>query len=72
MGKAGWGAQATTAHLNGPVEGFELLGGANDQGAAARRTSVDKYLVVEGKGRIAGLPQMEKFYADFLFALARG
>jgi len=27
--------------------------------------------VVEVEGRIASLPQMEKFYADFLFALAR-
>jgi hypothetical protein len=38
----------------------------------ARQHSVDEYLVVEGEGRIASLPQMEKFYADLLFALARG
>lgn len=33
--------------------------------------SVDEYLVVEGEGPIASLPDAEKFYVDFLYNFAR-
>lgn len=51
-----------------PVALAKIGGGI---GHGARQHSVDEYLVVEGEGRIAGLAQMEKFYADFLFEFAR-
>jgi len=56
--------------FTGPPVSIPMIGGGLGHGA--RQHSVDEYLVIEGEGRIAGLPQMEKFYADFLFAFARG
>jgi acetylornithine deacetylase/succinyl-diaminopimelate desuccinylase-like protein len=56
--------------FTGPPVSIPMIGGGLGHGA--RQHSVDEYLVIEGEGRIASLPQMEKFYADFLFALARG
>jgi len=51
-----------------PVNLAKIGGGI---GHGARQHSVDEYLVVEGEGRVAGLIEMEKFYADFLFEFAR-
>ena len=56
--------------FTGPPVSIPMIGGGLGHGA--RQHSVDEYLVIEGEGRIAGLPQGEKFYADFLFAFARG
>jgi len=33
--------------------------------------SIDEYLIVEGEGPIASLPDAEKFYVDFLYNFAR-
>jgi len=52
-----------------PVNLAKIGGGI---GHGARQHSVDEFLVVEGEGRIAGLTEMEKFYADFLFQFASG
>lgn len=69
-------------HTIWPVQGFggpwahfaKVFGIASLQGGSpghgARMATSDEFLVIEGKGEVAGLAAMERYYVDLVYALA--